>query len=269
MILKQIPDKNIHDGHRERMRSKLVAHGSDIFDTYELLEMLLYNVIPFKDTNPVAKRLLAAFGNLEGVFSASREELMSVDGIGPRAADYIKAVERIPYLLGCDTVVSEPLFNDFVKAGQFFTEYFRGLLEYKVSVLFLDNSMLPIAVTDLYDVDFASAAVKTKDVIAAALECRASVAIFAHNHPFGPKFPSESDMVNNDIIAAALSRVDVMLLEHYVVCGDDFDGFMTRYNKRFAQSVNVQDFINSKKNSKSLPHSAVSLMINGEGQTDE
>ena len=59
---KFINDDRIHEGHRGRMRAKLLAHGQNIFDTYELLEMLLYHVIPYKDTNPVAKRLLYAFG---------------------------------------------------------------------------------------------------------------------------------------------------------------------------------------------------------------
>ena len=57
-----IPDEKMHVGHRGRMRDKLMTHGARIFDTYELLEMLLYYTIPYKDTNPIAKRLLSEFG---------------------------------------------------------------------------------------------------------------------------------------------------------------------------------------------------------------
>lgn len=39
---KYIDDSRIHEGHRGRMRAKLLSHGQRIFDTYELLEMLLY-----------------------------------------------------------------------------------------------------------------------------------------------------------------------------------------------------------------------------------
>ena len=66
-----IDDSRIHEGHRQRMRSKLLTHGQRIFDTYELLEMLLYHVIPYKDTNPISKRLLAAFG--DGSFHRSEK----------------------------------------------------------------------------------------------------------------------------------------------------------------------------------------------------
>ena len=59
---KFIAENKIHAGHRSRMKHKLISHGQHIFDTYELLEMLLYYVIPYKDTNPISKNLLYAFG---------------------------------------------------------------------------------------------------------------------------------------------------------------------------------------------------------------
>ena len=65
--MRDLPDEKLHVGHRARMRRKFLSYGPRIFDTYELLEMLLYHVIPYKDTNPIAKRLLMEFGSLEGV----------------------------------------------------------------------------------------------------------------------------------------------------------------------------------------------------------
>ena len=56
MAEKFIPDDRIHYGHRARMRSKLITHGQRIFDTYELLEMLLYHTVPYKDTNPTKRK---------------------------------------------------------------------------------------------------------------------------------------------------------------------------------------------------------------------
>ena len=97
---KFIADDRIHEGHRKRMRSKVLAHGKQIFDTYELLEMLLYTVVPYKDTNPISKRLLAAFDNLDGVFFANREDLIKVNGIGERAADFLKLVGKLSEIIG-------------------------------------------------------------------------------------------------------------------------------------------------------------------------
>lgn len=252
MDFNQIPDKNIHDGHRGRMRAKLAMHGADIFDTYELLEMLLYSVIPFKDTNPVAKRLLAAFGNLEGIFSADRDELMQVVGVGERVADYLIEVGRLPELLKCESVKKTVNYSDYIVAGRHFVDYFKGLSGYKVTMLLFDNKMLPITHVDLYDIDFKSAAIRPGSFIGAALKSRASVAILAHNHPFGPMVPSESDRVNNDMVATALSDVGVLLLEHYVISGNRYIGFMSRYESSIAQSPNVKIFLESKRRAELL-----------------
>ena len=54
----------IHKGHRQRMRDKLLTYGSKVMQSYELLEMLLFYVIPYKNTNPTAKRLILKFGSL-------------------------------------------------------------------------------------------------------------------------------------------------------------------------------------------------------------
>lgn len=230
------------------MRSKLASHGADIFDTYELLEMLLYSVIPFKDTNPIAKRLLYAFGSLDGVFSASKEELMTVSGVGERVSDFIKSVAEIPEMLSCEKAQKSIDFSDYVTAGRYFVDYFHGLFEYRITAVLLDNNMLPIKVVDLYDIDFKSAAIKPKIFMSVALQNRASVAIIAHNHPFGPKVPSESDRVNNDMITEALSQVGVFLLEHYVISGNSFVGFMSKLESTVAQAPDVRRFVESKRN---------------------
>ena len=101
---------NLHKGHRQRMREKLARAGEVAFNTYELLEMLLYSVIPYKDTNPVSQRLFMRFGSLHGIFSASIEELTSVEGVGEATARYIKALgEASGKITAPDTVCSAVL----------------------------------------------------------------------------------------------------------------------------------------------------------------
>ena len=56
--------KNVHEGHRERMRNKYVNKGIEVFEQHEILEMLLFYAIPRKNTNDIAHRLLEACGSL-------------------------------------------------------------------------------------------------------------------------------------------------------------------------------------------------------------
>lgn len=55
-----LDENRVHDGHRQRMREKFESYGQEIFADYELIEMLLYNVLPQLDTNPIAKDCLTA-----------------------------------------------------------------------------------------------------------------------------------------------------------------------------------------------------------------
>ena len=50
-------ERNLHDGHRDRMREKLLKNPDSLSD-HELLEILLYQFIPRKNTNEIAHNVL-------------------------------------------------------------------------------------------------------------------------------------------------------------------------------------------------------------------
>ena len=66
---------SIHEGHRQRLKNRFRAEGLDHFEEHQVLELLLYYVIPRKDTNPIAHALLERFGSLSQVLEAQPEEL--------------------------------------------------------------------------------------------------------------------------------------------------------------------------------------------------
>ena len=66
----------------------------DDFEDHMILELLLFEAIPRIDTNPIGHRLLDRFGSLEGVFSASEEELCEVQGIGKASAKFLVNVKE-------------------------------------------------------------------------------------------------------------------------------------------------------------------------------
>lgn len=69
-------------GHRERLRQRFKA-APDALADYELLELLLFRVIPRADTKPLAKSLLTRFGSLAEVLGAPEKLLAETPGIGP------------------------------------------------------------------------------------------------------------------------------------------------------------------------------------------
>ena len=54
-------EKNIHAGHRERMRERFLTTGFEGFEQHQILEMLLYYTCPRIDTNVLAHTLINRF----------------------------------------------------------------------------------------------------------------------------------------------------------------------------------------------------------------
>ena len=59
-----------HEGHRARLRRKVRETGLDALAPHEILEFLLYHIVPRQDVNALAHRLLERFGSVEGVLRA-------------------------------------------------------------------------------------------------------------------------------------------------------------------------------------------------------
>ena len=238
----------VHKGHRQRMRRKFSDFGSRVFDTYELLEMLLYNTVPVKDTNPIAKRLLKRFGSLDGVLSADVDSLREVEGVGAKTAEMIvlagELLERCENERGDST--DKPEISNYEELGEYLVNYYGGREDKSILFLSFDNRMKLIAVDELYQLDFSSGAVVPKPFLDAAVFRSASVAVIAHNHPFGPLYPTEGDRQTNLMLQNALDTVGVLLAEHVIVSGNSYVGFMTHLNSMFSQTPELSRFFMRK-----------------------
>lgn len=84
-----------YHGHRERLRAKYRDIGDVALADYELLELLLFRLIPRRDTKPIAKALIARFGTLGGVLGAPLPLLQEVSGVGEAVALDLKLVASV------------------------------------------------------------------------------------------------------------------------------------------------------------------------------
>lgn len=226
------------------MRAKLYTHGDRIFDTYELLEMLLYYVIPYKDTNPIAKSLLLRFGSLDGVFRATKEELVLVDGIGERAAGLLDAVGIMGDGRRESAFASGKEKYDSADAiGRLCADFFSDDDDYATAYFFFDSGMRLIAKEKGPKVDYSSAAVKASEAVNLALLHKACIVVGAHFHPYGPLFATVGDMASNEHVRAGLSSVGICLAQHYLVSGREYKPLMTENIGMFRQDMSVFDFL--------------------------
>ncbi|NLA52728.1 MAG: hypothetical protein GX858_00005, partial [Clostridiales bacterium] len=89
-----------HLGHRQRLRERFDRAGLDGFAPHEALELLLCYAIRRRDTRPISKALLARFGSISRVLTASKDDLCEVSGIGHSAAGLIYLMLPLMRLYG-------------------------------------------------------------------------------------------------------------------------------------------------------------------------
>jgi len=175
-----------HVGHRERLRNRLLAGGTEPLADYELLEFLLYAANARGDTKPMAKALIQRFGDLAGVLGADRAALVAVPEVGEAAAAHLLAVREAGRRLARASVARRQVISSWQQlldyctaaAGHAETEQFR--------LLFLDRKNALVADERQQTGTVDHVPVYPREVVKRALELGASAVIMVHNHPTRP-----------------------------------------------------------------------------------
>jgi DNA repair protein RadC len=204
-------------GHRERLRQRFLTGGAGAVQDYELLELLLFNAVPRVDVKPLAKRLLAAFGDLAGVVAAPEARLLQVEGATPRIHLQLRLVEAFArrmaqsHVLGRDVLSSWEALMAYCKTAMAFreTEQFR--------ILFLDAKNVLVADEEQARGTVNHVPVYPREVAKRALEVNASAIILVHNHPSGDPNPSNADIDMTARIEEACRAIGVTVHDHVVI----------------------------------------------------
>jgi DNA repair protein RadC len=119
------------------------------------------------------------------------------------------------YLSGSTTVFTTP------KSLRQYVCLHLGLLPYEVfGVLFLDAQHRLIAFEKMFRGTLTEASVYPREVVVQALHHRAASVVLTHNHPSGQAHPSRADEAITQTLKAALCLVDVRVLDHFIVAGN-------------------------------------------------
>ena len=206
-----------YHGHRDRLRLRFRDSGDRALADYELLELLLFRLIPRRDTKPIAKALLARFGSLPEVLGAPTQLLTEIKGVGDSVATDLKLVAAISHrmlkggLKDRQVLASWSAVNEYCRAAMAFEarEQFR--------VLFLDkkNTLIADEIQQTGTVDHTP--VYPREVVKRALQLEASALIMVHNHPSGDPMPSHADIEMTKLVRDAAKAVGVTLHDHLVI----------------------------------------------------
>ena len=163
-----------HLGHRERLRERALNAGFPALADYEALELYLFRSFPRGDVKPLAKDLIARFGTLAGVLSASIEELCTVRGIGPQAALDLKLVHDLAQRMGLDTLHKRTVISSWSALIAYIKLALAHEPREQFRVLFLDRKNQLIADETMNEGTVDHAPVYPREIVRRSLELSAS-----------------------------------------------------------------------------------------------
>jgi DNA repair protein RadC len=225
-----VDDKAVsqHGGHRERLRDRAANGGLSALPDYEALELYLFRSARMGDVKPKAKALLARFGSLGGVLSASLTDLMSVPGVGEVAALDLKLVHELALRMGREPTQRRTVISSWSALLSYVRLALQHEAREQVRVLYLDrkNQLILDELANHGTVDHAP--VYPREVMRRALELSASAVILVHNHPSGDPTPSKADVEITQAVVAAGKPLGVSVHDHLVVGRDGVVSFKAK-----------------------------------------
>ncbi len=179
-----------HAGHRQRIIQKL---ESGVLLDHELLEIMLFPLLPRKNTNDLAHRLLAKFGSVVGVYSASMAELQKVRGVGLSIAGNIycaglifrKYFEREKK--GFDGKFESKSFIPYVK------ELYASVSCEMLDLFLLGEDGCIVKSHRFTDEEESEVVLNPVEFSKVLIDEQPSGVVLVHNHPAGEAVPSEAD----------------------------------------------------------------------------
>ena len=225
--------KNNTKGHRERVRKKFLENGFNGLEDYEILELLLFYVIPRKDTKAIAKELIKKFKTLANVLKADILELKTINGLGDVAITFLKMIGALPARIYKDELKNQKLIKDDknkITDKEVLLSFLRNKIGYedveKFYVIYLSSSNEVIAFEESSSGTLDRSSIYPREIYKRVIMENAKSIIIAHNHPSGNISPSKCDIDITNEIAKGLKNFGALLIEHIIITRDSYFSFL-------------------------------------------
>ena len=205
------------EGHRERLRQRLLTAGPDSLNDQDLLEIILFLALPRRDTKSIARALLARFGSFANVIAAPVTELRTIEHMKDSGPAALKAVHAAALRLTKAELVTRPLLSNWDGLMDYLNAVLARERVEQFRVLFLDTRNRLLADEAQARGTVNHTPVYPREVVKRALELQATALILVHNHPSGDPTPSRDDIEMTREVGQAARVLNIVLHDHVIV----------------------------------------------------
>lgn len=213
---------------QERPRERLLEQGAAALSDAELVALCLRSGVRGMSAVDLARDLISSFGGLAGLLAADLPRLRRTKGLGAAKAAQLAAVVELgrrsmrEHLRSGSALTSPGAVRDYLRLALASRPHEVFL------VLFLDAQHRVLSDAELFRGTLTQTSVYPREVVKAALAANAAAVIFAHNHPSGAAQPSQADELLTRQLKEALALVEVRVLDHFIVAGNQTLSFAER-----------------------------------------
>ena len=215
----------------ERPREKLIHLGPASLSDAELLAIFLRTGVKGCHVVDLARQLLTSFGSLGAIFAASEEDFCARHGLGKAKYVQLQACLEMSKRYLAEKIRQT---DCVLTSSQVTRDYLLSELRFETreifAVLFLDNQHQVLTFERLFFGTLDAAAVYPRVVVEQALKHHAAAVILTHNHPSGVAEASLADKQITDKLMQALQLIDVRVLDHIIVAGNQCYSFAEHNN---------------------------------------
>ncbi|WP_114226468.1 MULTISPECIES: RadC family protein [Sphingomonas] len=204
------------DGHRARLRQRLLDGGGDALLDHELVEYLLTTGLPRVDTKDKAKQLLETYGRLGRLLGTPPQVLLR-EGLSEPVVGALAIARATAQRLLETRLEDRPVLSNWEALSDYLKATMAHLAIEQVRVLFLNAKNMLLSNEALWTGSVDEAAVHVREVMARAIALGASSIIIVHNHPSGDPTPSRADIRLTQELVEAGRLMKVAVHDHIIV----------------------------------------------------
>ncbi|WP_198970191.1 RadC family protein [Xylophilus sp. ASV27] len=175
----------------------------------------------------MSQGLFSSLDSFVAVSSAASSLLVRDVGGEYRPADadeVLQAAQRVlaARVRGTDVLTSPAVVKDFLRAR-------LGNLPHEIfAVVHLDAQHRVLDYVEMFRGTVSQTSVYPREVVKDALGRNSSALLLVHNHPSGSPEPSRADELLTQTLKSAAALVDVRVLDHLIVAGNELMSFAER-----------------------------------------
>lgn len=207
----------------ERPKEKLLTCGADSLSNSELLAIILRTGTQGENVLQLSGRLLSELKGLDGILSASFNDITSIKGIKEGKASQILALSelfrrfRTLKAMKKDVKINTPRDLADLLMGEM-----NDLAQEVLKVVLLSTKNIIIGTKDVFKGSLNTSIVHPREIFKQAIDKNSASIIICHNHPSGDPTPSKEDINITLRIKECGNILGIQLVDHIIIGNNKF-----------------------------------------------